>query len=72
MIWALHRYRRFETPFVFGACPARLFEDPAFSVSMGGSRFWGAMNLALARKYAVQTGWTQICILVGPFLLTGL
>ena len=58
--------------FVFGACLAGLFEEPTFSVGMGGWRFWGAINLALASEYAVQTGWTQICIFGRPFPLTGL
>ena len=57
---------------MFGACLAGLFEDPAFSVGMGGWRFWGAMNLALMSEYAVQTGWTRICIFGRPLLLTGL
>ena len=39
---------------------------------MGGWRSWGAMNLALAVEYAVQTGWTQIVIFEWPFPLTGL
>ena len=58
--------------FVFGAYLAGLFEDPTFSVGMGGWHFWGAMNLALASEYAVQTGWTRICIFGRSFPLTGL
>ena len=33
---------------------------------------WGAMNLAWAVEYAVQTGRTQIVIFEWPFPLTGL
>ena len=72
MIWALRRYRHFEAPLRLWRLPAGLFEDPAFSVGMGGWRFWGAMNLSLAIEYAVQTGWTRIFIFGWPFPLTGL
>ena len=73
MIWALRRHHRFGTPiFVIGACPAGLFEDPAFSIGMGGWRSWGAMNLAWTVEYAVQTGRTRIVIFEWPFPLTGL
>ena len=58
--------------FVFSTCFAGLFKVPAFSVGMGGWRFWGAMNLALVVEYAVQTGWTRIFIFGWPFPLTGL
>ena len=39
---------------------------------MGGWRSWGAMNLALAVEYPVQTRRTRIVIFEWPFPLTGL
>ena len=48
-----------------------LFEHPAVSVSVVCWLIRGAMNLARAFKYAVQTGWSLIVSFERLFPLTG-
>ena len=56
---------------VFGIQLVGLFEHPAFSVGVVGWFIGGAMNLARAIEYAVQTGRAQIISLKWLFPLTG-
>ena len=72
MVWALRRYRRFETRLRRWRCPAGLFEDPTFSVGMIGWFSWGAMNLAWTVEYVVQTRRARTVPFEWLFPLTGL
>ena len=56
---------------VLGIYLAGLFEHPAISVSVIGWFVGGAVNLARAVEYAVQTGRSQIVSFKWLFLLTG-
>ena len=56
---------------VFGVYFTGLFEHPAVSVSVVCWLIRGAMNLARAFKYAVQTGWSLIVSFEQLFPLTG-
>ena len=56
---------------VFGVYFVGLFEHPAVSISVVGWLVRGAMNLARAFKYAVQTGRSLIVSFERLFLLTG-
>ena len=57
---------------VFGIYLAGLFEHLAISVSVIGWFIGGAVNLARAVEYAVQTGRSRIVSLERLFPLTGL
>ena len=56
---------------VFGVYFAGLFEHPAISVSVVCWLIRGAVNLARAIKYTVQTGRSLILYFVRIFSLTG-
>ena len=56
---------------VFGVYFASLFEHPAVSVGVVGWLVRGAMNLARALQYTVQTGWSLIVTLEWLLPLTG-
>ena len=64
----------FQQPLVlvFGVQLAGLFEHPTVSVSVIRWFVGGAVNLARAVEYAVQTGRTGIIILEWPLPLAGL
>ena len=55
----------------FGVYFAGLFEYPAVSVGVVGWLVWGAMNLAQALQYTVQTGRSLIVTLEWLLPLTG-
>ena len=57
---------------VFGVYFAGLFEHPAISVGVVGWLVWGAMNLAQALQYTVQTGRSLIVSFERLLPLTGL
>ena len=56
---------------VFGIQLAGLFEHPAISVNVIGWFVGGAVNLARAVEYAVQTGRSRIVSFERLFPLTG-
>ena len=56
---------------VFGIYFAGLFKDPAVSVGVVGWLVRGALNLARALQYTVQTGRSLIVMLEWLLLLTG-
>ena len=57
---------------VFGVYFAGLFKDPVVSVGVVGWLVRGAMNLARALQYTVQTGWSLIVSFERLLPLTGL
>ena len=56
---------------VFGVYFTGLFEHPTVSISVVCWLIRGAMDLARAFKYAVQTGWSLIVSFERLFPLTG-
>ena len=56
---------------VFGVYFTGLFEHLAVSISVVGWLVRGAMNLARAFQYVVQTGWSLIVSFERLLLLTG-
>ena len=56
---------------VFGILLAGMFEHPTFSIGVVGWFIGGAVNLARAIEYAVQTGRARIASFERLFPLTG-